>query len=412
MANRFAIRPSDPARRGAARAHNDEGDAMKRSTFKLAAWAAAGAAVLCLGAPAAAQGLEAGEYKIGFITENTGPLASAGVSYWNGAQLAAEEVKARKYLGGASIVLEPKESGSDAARSIQNINQFISDRSILAASCCILSGVVGSVKPIVLEQKMPLVIFGATASGLPQPPWIYSMTVLPGPKDLATAVAVADAIKPKTAAYIVADDNEAFKGRAATSRQALEGKGVATAGVVNVLTRDTDFTAAATQAMGLKPDVILIYATQGAAVGAITALKDRGYTKTIVGNDVLSPAPIFKKMGPTVVGVPFPVGFSDALAESAEAKAFIAAYQAKFKAQPDIYSAQGYQVVWFLAQGMKSISGKPTRESLAAALAKVTKLEHQVYGGEEVKNGQAETAGTLIVSWSEDGRLVRWTPPK
>ena len=44
--------------------------------------------------PAAAQGLAAGEYKVGFITENTGAIASAGQSYWNGAQLAAEEVKA------------------------------------------------------------------------------------------------------------------------------------------------------------------------------------------------------------------------------------------------------------------------------------------------------------------------------
>jgi len=384
---------------------------MTRSKLFASAWALAAAAALGSTAPAFAQ-LETGDYKVGFITENTGPIASAGVSYWQGAQLAAEEVKASKYLGASSIVLEPKESSSDAARSIQAINQFIGDRSIIATSCCILSGVVGSLKPIVLNQKIPLVIFGATAQGLPQPPWVYSMTVLPGPKDLATAVAVADAIKPKTAAYIVADDNEAFKGRAAASRQALEAKGVTTAGIVNVLTRDTDFTAAATQAMGLKPDVILIYATQGAAVGAITALKDRGFSNMIVGNDVLSPAPVFKKMGATVVGVPFPVGFSEALAESAEAKAFIAAYKAKWNAPPDIYSAQGYQVVWFLAQGLKSISGKPTRESLGAALAQITAIEHQVYGGETMRNGQAETANTLIVNWSADGQLVRWTPPQ
>jgi branched-chain amino acid transport system substrate-binding protein len=376
---------------------------------------AAGAvlAVLALPAtPAAAQGLAPGEYKVGFITENTGAIASAGQSYWNGAQLAAEEVKNSKFLGGASIVLDPKESGSDAARAIQNTNQFIADRSVLAITCCILSPVAGSLKPIVTEAKTPLVIYGATAAGLPAPPWVYSMTILPGPKDTATAVKVVDAMKPKTAAYILAADNDAFKGRMNATRTALEAKGVATAGIVNVLTKDTDFTAAATQAMGLKPDIILVYATQGAAAGAITALHDRGYAKTIVGNDVLSPAPIFKKMGDSVVGVPFPVGFSDTLADSAEAKAFVAAYHAKFNAAPDIYSAQGYQVVWFIAQGLKTISGQPTRESLATALSKVTKIDHQVYGGEIMKDGQAETTGTLVVSWSSDGKMVLWTPPK
>jgi ABC-type branched-subunit amino acid transport system substrate-binding protein len=386
---------------------------MKNWHKRNGSWVCAALVALAVqGAPAAAQGLAAGDYKVGFITENTGAIASAGQSYWNGAQLAAEEVKATKYLGGASIVLDPKESGSDAARAIQNTNQFIADRSVLAITCCILSPVAGSLKPIVTEAKTPLVIYGATAAGLPAPPWIYSMTILPGPKDTATAVKVVDAVKPKTAAYILAADNDAFKGRMNATKAALEAKGVSTAGVVNVLTKDTDFTAAATQAMGLKPDVILVYATQGAAAGAITALHDRGYKQTIVGNDVLSPAPIFKKMGDTVVGVPFPVGFSDSLVETPVAKAFVAAYQKKFKGAPDIYSAQGYQVVWFIAQGLKSISGTPTRESLATALSKVTKIEHEVYGGELMKDGQAETTGTLVVAWSADGKIVPWTPPK
>ncbi len=361
---------------------------------------------------AVAQGLTPGEYKVGFITENTGPIAQAGQSFWAGAQLAVQDVKAAKYIGASSIVLEPKESGSDAARSIQAMNQFIADRSIIATTCCILSPVAGSLKPVVLAAKIPLVIYGATAAGLPQPPSIYSMTILPGPKDTAAALMVSDAIKPKTAAYILAADNDAFKGRMLPTQKALEAKGVATSGVVSVLTKDTDFTAAATQAMGLKPDFILVYATQQAAAGVITALRDRGYTKTIVGNDVLSPEAIFKKMGATVVGVPFPVSFSDTIGVSAEAKAFVAAYKAKFNVSPDIYSAQGYQMVWFIAQGLKSISGTPTRESLSAALEKVEKIDYQVYGGQFMKDGQAQTTGTIVVNWSADGKLVPWTAPK
>lgn len=361
---------------------------------------------------AVAQGLTPGEYKIGFISENTGPIAQAGQSFWAGAQLAAEVIKSSKYLGGSSIVLESKESGSDAARSIQAMSQFIADRSVIATSCCILSPVAGALKPVVLAAKIPLVIYGATAAGLPERPLIYSMTILPGPKDIATALMVAEAIKPKTAVYILAADNDAFKGRMQATQKALEAKGVATAGIVSVLTKDTDFTAAATQAMGLKPDMVLVYTTQQAAAGTITSLRDRGFSKTIVGNDVLSPDSIFKKMGSTVVGVPFPVSFSDTLSDSPEAKAFVAAYQAKFRSSPDIYSAQGYQMVWFISQGLKSISGTPSRESLAAALNKIEKVEHQVYGGEFMKDGQAQTTGTLVVNWSADGKIVAWTAPK
>jgi hypothetical protein len=29
-----------------------------------------------------------------------------------------------------------------------------------------------------------------------------------------------------------------------------------------------------------------------------------------------------------------------------------------------------------------------------------------------MKDGQAETTGTLVVTWSADGKIVLWTPPK
>ena len=116
--------------------------------------------------PAAAQGLTAGEYKVGFITENTGAIASAGQSFWNGAQLAAEEVKAKKYLGGASIALEPKESGSDAARAIQAM-QPVHRRPLRHRDELLhpLAGRRFAEADRGRGAKMPLVIFGATAAG-------------------------------------------------------------------------------------------------------------------------------------------------------------------------------------------------------------------------------------------------------
>ena len=38
-------------------------------------------------------------YGVGFITENTGPLAAAGVSYHRGAQLAVDEINECGWIG-------------------------------------------------------------------------------------------------------------------------------------------------------------------------------------------------------------------------------------------------------------------------------------------------------------------------
>ncbi|MBU6497938.1 MAG: ABC transporter substrate-binding protein [Rhodospirillales bacterium] len=377
----------------------------------VAAMLLAGGSVLA--GPARAAALAPGDYKVGFVAEITGPIAFAGKSFLAGAQLAADEISANGWMGkGTHISVLVKDSASDAARAIQDIHQFIADRSVIATTCCILSPVANSVKPIVASAGIPLVIHGATLPGLPAPPWVYSMTVLPGPKDVATAVKMAETTKPKSVTYFLAADNDAFKARLGAARAALEKMGVKTAGVVSVLTADTDFTAPATQAMGEHPDAILIYTTQAPAVGIIAALRQRGYTGTIVGNDVLSPASVFKKLGPAVVGIPFPIGFSSDLATTPEAKAFVAGYKAKFGNDPDIYSAQGYEAIWFIAQGLRAAGGKPTRATLAKTLAAQHEVTHNVYGGEPITGGQIDTAGTTIVAWSADGKLVPWTGAK
>ncbi len=353
----------------------------------------------------------AGDYVIGFVTDSTGPLAAAGQSFTHGAELAAAEITASNYVApGAKLTLDIKEAAGDAARSIQDMHQFLADRRVIATSCCILSPIVNSVKPVIAE-KLALVVYGATAPGLPSPPWVYSVTALPGPKDTETAATVAKALKPKTVAYFVSADNDAFKARMAAAEAAVKQTGATTAAVISVLGTDTDFTAPATQAMGANPDVIMVYTTQSPAVGIIAALRARGYKGAIVGNDVLAPAAMWKKIGAPLVGVPFPLSFSPDVNQSAEAKAFVAAYTKQYGNPPDLYSAQGYQAIWLIGQALHSMDGQPTREGVAAALAKQTGIDHNVYGGQAVKNGQAEVTGLTIVNWTADGTLAAWKAP-
>ena len=372
------------------------------------AWMLASVAVL---APLTAWAAPPAEdYHIGFLTDSTGPLAAAGISFTRGAELAATEVSTSGYIAkDAKLSLEIKESAGDPARSIQNMNQLIADRRVLASSCCILSSIVNSLKPVV-TGKMPLVVYGATATGLPNPPWVYSVTALPGPKDTATAEKVAKDLKPKTVTYFVSADNDAFKVRMAAAEKAVQATGATTAGIINVLGTDTDFTAPATQAMGTNPDAIMVYTTQTPAAGIIAALRSRGYKGTIVGNDALAPAAIWKKIGEPLAGVPFPLSFSPDINKSAEAQAFTNAYEKKYTSPPDLYSAQGYEAIWLIAQAMRSLDAQPTRENLAEALSKQTAIDHNVYGGLGMKDGQAEIKSLTIVNWTANGSLAEWKP--
>jgi branched-chain amino acid transport system substrate-binding protein len=378
---------------------------------KRTAWLMAGA--VAMAAPmAASAAVPAGDYRVGFFTDSTGPLAAAGLSYTHGAELAVAEISAADTIAqGAKLSLDIKEAGGDAARAIQDMHQFLADRRILATSCCILSPIANSLKPVV-AGKIALVIYGATAPGLPALPWVYSVTALPGPKDVETAATVAKALKPQTVAYFVSADNDAFKTRMAAAEKAVTETGAKTAAVISVLGTDTDFTAPATQAMGANPDVIMVYTTQTPAAGIVAALRARGFKGTIVGNDVLAPAPIWKKIGAPLVGVPFPLSFSPDINQSPEAKAFVAAYRKQYDAAPDLYAAQGYEAMWLIAQALHGMDGTPTREGLAEALSHQTAIEHNVYGGLKLNDGQAEIVATTIVSWTADGTLAPWKAPQ
>ena len=382
---------------------------MIRKTLVALAVAAIFATPALLATPARA--LDAGTYKVGFVTDNTGPLAFAGISFSRGAELAADEISSGGYMGaGTRLELVQKEGAGDAARSIQSYNQLIADRGVIATSCCILSPIAGALKPIALNNKIALVIYGATAPGLPSLPYVYSVTGLPGPAEVAMSKHIAALAKPQTVAYFVLSDNEAFQFRFKASQAAMEAGGAKTVGVVSVLSADTDFTAPATQAIALKPDLMMVYTTQSPAAGIIAAVRARGWTGLMSANDAISPAAVFKKIGPPLAGVPFPVNFSPDASDTPKAKGFIETYTAKHGGAPDLYSAQGYTAIWLIAQGLKSLPGKPAREALAEALNKVTVLDHDVYGGLPITNGQAETRYTLFLAWTAEGKIVPWKP--
>lgn len=219
---------------------------------------------------------------------------------------------------------------------------------------------------------------------------------------------LAEVLKPKTVTYFVNADNEGFQNRFKAAQKAMEEAGGKTAGVVSILSSDTDFTAPATQAIGQNPDLIMVWTTQTPAAGIIAALRQRGYKGEISASDVISPAPVFKKIGEPLAGIPFPINFSSEISRSPEAVAFTKAYVAKFKDEPDTYASQGYTALHLIAQALKGLDGKPTREALAEALAGIKTVAPNVYGGLPMVNGQAEVATSMIATWSKDGKIVTW----
>ena len=124
----------------------------------------------------------------GFVTDSTGPLAAAGLSYTHGAELAVAEIAATNAIATGAQALVGREGGGrrrgaddPGHASVRGRPARPGDELLHPVPHRELGEAGGD------RASSPLVVYGATAPGLPSPPWVYNVTALPGPKDVETA---------------------------------------------------------------------------------------------------------------------------------------------------------------------------------------------------------------------------------
>ena len=131
-----------------------------------------------------------------------------------------------------------------------------------------------------------------------------------------------------------------------------------------------DFTAFLQRAKDANPDGIYIWVPGGPQPGAIgKAIAERGIDKSkvkIMGQGELTYEDALKSMGDAGLGLitAFHYDFNH---QSALNKSFVAAYNAEFKRNPDMFSVGGYDGMHLLYEALKKTGGKTDADALVAA---------------------------------------------
>src|SRR6476646_462019 len=131
-----------------------------------------------------------------------------------------------------------------------------------------------------------------------------------------------------------------------------------------------DFTAFVQRAKDSNPDGIYIWVPGGPQPAAIgKAIAERGVDKSkvkIMGQGDLTYEDALKSMGDAGLGLitAFHYDFNH---QSAKNKAFVAAYNADFKRNPDMFSVGGYDGMHLIYEALKKTNGNTDGEALIAA---------------------------------------------
>jgi branched-chain amino acid transport system substrate-binding protein len=336
-------------------------------------------------------------YKIGFIGALSGANAQLGINERQGAQVAIDQANASgKYK--FKVKLIPQDSEGDPAKAPAAATALISDPGIIAVLGPAFSGESEAVNPNFCGASPPIPIVTASASRgtLQTHGWKCWHRIIPNDNVEGTQGADWLARTGSKKVFVLNDLSAYGKGVADTMSSELKTKGVAvtTNGVDGITTNNYNPIAQTIKASGA--DALFYGGYAAGAAKLAKALTAAGFKGRLVTGNGGKSSDFTKDAGQSGNGWYFTCGCQDATI-APTAKAFTAAYTAKWKTPPSTYSPEAFDAANLLMDSISkaSANGAPTRTSVLEALnnADFTGITTQI---KFQANGELTTSNLIV----------------
>ena len=217
-------------------------------------------------------------YKIGYITDLSGPLAGSYTPTWEGFELYIKALNDRGGINGKKVDVVLDDDGLKADRAVSNAKKQVERDNVLGIFGLSLSSTQGPVYAEMRKAGVPVV---STFSGIldtlpPAQPFSYSTGVV----FEVAGDAIGDLIQSiKKGGKVVGMTFDSVGGRAgiAFNQKSVEKAGGSWDQVLFPITT-TDFTPFAQQVVSKKPDIVVGHYGSGQNLGVIPALRRSGFT--------------------------------------------------------------------------------------------------------------------------------------
>ncbi len=322
----------------------------------IAAVAAAG--ILLPAHPALAQG----KLKIGLMLPYTGTYAALGNSITNAFKLAIEENGGK--VGGREIEYFVVDDESNPAKAPENANKLIKRDNVDVMVGTVHSGVALAMAKVARDNNTLLIIPNAGADDITGPLCaanIFRTSFSNSQPGVAMGRVMAEQ-KKKTAVTITwkyAAGEESIGG----FKEAFEAGGGKVVKELYLPFPQVEFQPLLTEIAALKPDVVYAFFAGGGAVKFVKDYAAAGLNKSIqlVGPGFLTDGTL-EAQGDSAQGILTTLHYGDGL-DNAKNKAFRAAYEKAYKAEPDVYAVQGYDAAQLLIIGMNAVKGDTSKRA-------------------------------------------------
>jgi branched-chain amino acid transport system substrate-binding protein len=320
--------------------------------------------MLLAATPAFAQGT----VKIGLIMSFSGQFADTGAQIDNGIKLYMKEHG--DTVAGKKIEIIRKDSGGIAPDVAKRLAQetIVRDKVDILAGFDLTPNAL-AVGDVSAQAKKFMVNMNAATSIITtkSPYMVRTSFTVPMVNEALGTWAYKNGIRK--AYTLVSDFSPGHDGEAAFQK-GFKDAGGEIVGSARYPVANQDFTAFLQRAKDMAPDAIYIWVpggTQPAAIGKSIAERGIDKSKTkILGQGELTFDESIKGMGDAALDIITAFHY-DANHQSAMNKKFVAAYNADYKRNPDMFSVGGYDGMHVIYEALKKTNGDADGEKLVAA---------------------------------------------
>jgi branched-chain amino acid transport system substrate-binding protein len=303
---------------------------------------------------------------IGIAVAQTSNVALLGQEEVTGAKIAEAYFNKQGGVNGTPIRLVFQDTAGDEQGAINAFNTLISQDKVVGIVGPTLSQQAFSADPIAERAGVPVIAPSNTAKGIPQIGKYISRVSAPVAVVAPNAIDAALKINPqiKKVAVFFAQNDAFSKSETGTFQETVKQKGLELATVQTFQTTDTDFQSQVTNAINIKPDLIIISGLSADGGNLVKQLRELGYKGLIIGGNGLNTSNILPVCKALCDGIIIAQAYSPELKNEVNT-AFRQLYTEQNKKEPPQFSAQAFTGVQVFVEALRTLDKTTKLNTLA-----------------------------------------------
>jgi branched-chain amino acid transport system substrate-binding protein len=303
---------------------------------------------------------------IGIAVAQTSNVALLGQEQVTGAKIAEAYFNKKGGINGTPIRLVFQDTAGDEQGAINAFNTLISQDKVVGIVGPTLSQQAFSADPIAERAGVPVIAPSNTAKGIPQIGKYIARVSAPVAVVAPNAIDAALKINPqiKKVAVFFAQNDAFSKSETGTFQETVKQKGLELATVQTFQTTDTDFQSQVTNAINIKPDLIIISGLSADGGNLVKQLRELGYKGLIIGGNGLNTSNLLPVCKALCDGIIIAQAYSPEMKNEVNTT-FRQLYTEQNKKEPPQFTAQAFTGVQVFVEALNTLDKTAKLSTLA-----------------------------------------------